>query len=744
MGSTWDEKAVFLAAIELPPEERAAYLQTACPDDAARQRIESLLQHHETVTRQVLHAVPPGERPSTAGMPSRIEEFQIIRRIGEGGMGVVYLAEDLILGRRVALKVLSPSLTGSEQALARFRTEARSTAAIKHPGIVPVYKFGFDGTTHYIASEYVDGPTLAEVIETQRGRRAGPVAMGDLKTWCRQAAEMISAVADALDAAHRNQIIHRDVKPGNILIDKERGPRLTDFGIAKHLTEEARGNQTTVIGSCHYMSPEQASIASKKIDQRSDIFSLGVVLYELISLRRPFTGGTQQEILRALSEKDPVRLRLLDSRIPRDIEVICHKALEKHPADRYQTAAHIAADLRCFLEDRPILATPPSLGRKTRYWVTKHRQMVLVAACVFLALTGLTLYWLLRAAHNETLAWFSVMSDTPGAKVLLQEISQTTFEVDPKARQIGLTPIRIHRLPIGHYRITVQQPDGPGFVEFNASLFTAGSEEQIDYFVHDPGTSFQFTSSETKSRHGFFLAQDETEANKDMVLVEGGDYIIGWHLTDESLQIRRRRVTLPAFYIDKYEVSNAEYKQFIESTGYPIPGHWKQFGFPAEFGDHPVSVINMEDAEAYARWRGKRLPTAWEWQAAMRTKEGWDYPWGNDWAARPNLVTPAVEDYESIQSWDERGLIQFNSRRTFPVRTPDQCISQSGIFHGFGNVREFTGTAIAPDGVMIFGRYWLDSPEHSTLGRGRSYLIHGKTYQVGFRCARSALVIRSN
>lgn len=741
MGSTWDEKAVFLAAIELPPEERAAYLQTACPDDAARQRIESLLQHHETVTRQVLHAVPPGEMPSAAGMPSRIEEFQIIRQIGEGGMGVVYLAEDLILGRRVALKVLSPSLTGSEQALARFRTEARSTAAIKHPGIVPVYKFGFDGKTHYIASEYVDGPTLAEVIETQRGRRTGPVALGDLKTWCRQAAEMISAVADALDAAHRNQIIHRDVKPGNILIDKERGPRLTDFGIAKHLTEEARTNQTTVIGSCHYMSPEQASIASKKVDQRSDIFSLGVVLYELVALRRPFTGGTQNEILRALSEKDPVRLRVLDSRIPRDIEVICHKALEKHPADRYQTAGHIAADLRCFLDDRPILATPPSLGRKTRYWISKHRQMVLVAACALLAVTGLTLFWLLRAAHNETLAWFSVISDTPGAKVLLQEISQTTFEVDPEARQIGVTPIGIHRLPVGHYRITVQQPNGPGFVEFNASLFKAGSDEQIDYFVHDPGTSFQFTNSDTKSRHGFFLAQNETEANADMVLVEAGDYIVGWHLTDESLQIRRRRVSLPAFYIDKYEVSNAEYKQFIELTGYPLPKFWRLYGYDPKYDDHPVLGIPVEEAEAYARWRGKRLPTAWEWQAAMRTKEGWDYPWGNEWQAQPQIKEATLDDFKQLRSWDEVLIVDLGGRGTVPTRSHDPSVSKLGIVHGFGNVREITGSTINPNGVLTQGRSWMEPPEYQTLGKGNTYLLHGSDPFTGFRCAKSKIGI---
>src|SRR6185436_12587368 len=152
---------------------------------------------------------------------------------------------------------------------------------------------------------------------------------------------------------------HRDVKPSNILMDPAHGPRLTDFGIAKHLVEEARTRATDVIGSCHYMSPEQASIAKARVDQRSDIFSLGVVLYEMLALRRPFEGDTVVQVLRAVVSLDPPGLAQVDRRIARDLVTICHKALEKEPDRRYQTAAHMAADLRCFLEDRPILARPP-------------------------------------------------------------------------------------------------------------------------------------------------------------------------------------------------------------------------------------------------------------------------------------------------------------------------------------------------------------------------------------------------
>jgi serine/threonine protein kinase/formylglycine-generating enzyme required for sulfatase activity len=745
VSSEWDEKSVFLAALELPAEQREEYLRSACPDDAARERIEGLLRHHETVTREILNAVPPAQREAGPESLTRIEEFQIVRRLGEGGMGVVYLAEDLILGRRVALKVIAPGLTSSEQALARFRSEARSTAAIKHPAIVPVYKFGSDGTTHYIASEYVDGPTVAQAIEAERGRRTGRTGTAELKAWHRTSAETVSVIAEALEAAHREQIIHRDVKPSNMLLDRVQGPRLTDFGIARHLAKDKDSKITTLIGTCHYMSPEQASIADTRVDQRSDVFSLGVVLYELVCLRRPFDGSTHTEILRAVTEKDPSRLRTIDPGIPRDIEVICQKAMEKKPADRYQTAGHVAADLRCFLEDRPILAVPPSLARRTRHWIGQHRLLLAAATCVvlLLAIGGLGLK--VRAARGATFGWLNVQSDLPAALVYAQRVDTDTFELYPTPGLLGTTPVVNRWLPLGRYRITVLDPDRGSSVEFNTLLLDPGRDDFRRLIAHASPTPRPSGNWDwdPNVRHGF-LRDPTTSASADEVFVEAGAYLIGWSATETGGLVRERTVSLPAFYIDRREVSNREYNAFVDATGHPQPDHWKKFGFDERLADHPVVNVTFEDAEAYARWRGKRLPTALEWQAATRGPEGRAYAWGDRLEDGPSIRMPPPEVREQLQSPNKRTLYELYSRNTSPVAHADPATSVGALLHAFGNVRELTASIELPKrDVVIMGRGWSDSPAHTPLGYTRSYPMSAYSYMNGFRCARSAQSQRS-
>jgi len=737
---TWDEKSVFLAALELPQEQRAIYLRTACPDEAARQRIESLLEHHEVVTRELLNAVPPDEGETATEALKRIDEFQIIRKLGEGGMGVVYLAEDLILGRRVALKVLSLGLRGSEQAIDRFRTEARCTAAINHPGIVPVFKFGADGGTHYIACEFVDGPTLAQVIETERGGRRERVASTVVRNWCRTAAETICAIAEALEAAHRNRIVHRDVKPSNILMDPAHGPRLTDFGVAKHFVEEGRTLSTTLIGSCHYMSPEQASIAATEVDQRSDVFSLGIVLYELLALRRPFTGDSQYEILKAVAEKEPLRLRLIDERIPRDLEVVCQKCLEKRPRDRYQTAAHVAADLGCFLHDRPILALPPSLRRRARHWIAKRKLPVLVGFSLSLVVVGGVLFTLLASARAERYAWVAAECDVPNSDVYLQHVDAESFEVDPVPQFLGRTPLKQTPLAIGQYRLTVVSPTDNDWVEFDVAMLDPGKAHVLKLLAHhvQSGVSSRYIAQKF-TRHAWFRGNATSESGQ-MLLIPAGSYPSGWSSTEDVVLVRMRWATLPAFLIDRCEVSNGEYRAFLDATGRPPPEPWRRYGYDTHFDDHPVFSVTIEDAESYARWKGKRLPTALEWQAAMRTKNGWAYPWGDQWEDRPAFPTIALADLEKARySWDEGALYHLHCDQTVGVASKDECATPAGLLHGFDNVRELTSSIVlSKRDVIIMGRGWADPPKYSTLGQASTSPIDAKSFENGFRCARSA------
>ncbi|HWL94623.1 MAG TPA: bifunctional serine/threonine-protein kinase/formylglycine-generating enzyme family protein [Phycisphaerae bacterium] len=729
----WDEKAVFLEALALPASERDAFLRRHCPDEAAKARIETLLLHHDEAADDFLTVtMPPAEAP---GQPTTIDEFNVIRRLGEGGMGIVYLAEDTILGRRVALKVLARHLTGSEQALARFREEARSTAALKHPAIVPIFKFGRSGDDYYLVSEYVEGPTLAQLISETRVRfeRFGTQ---NIQEWHRRAAQILATVADALDCAHRANIVHRDVKPSNILIDPVHGPRLTDFGIAKHLTEEDR-TQTSLVGSCHYMSPEQADIAGSRIDQRSDVFSLGVVLYETLVLRLPFNGPSLGQILRAVSECNPVRLRALDKRIPRDLETITHKALEKRPQDRYQRAAHVAADLRCSLDGDPILARPPGPIRRMRRFIYKRRTAALVALMIVLAIGILAPVWLLRKSAEASQAWVSVDADKAGCRVLVQRIDAETFEVRSEVVFSGSTPLSELALSAGQYRVTVKSAEDRGFAEFNAILLRPG---------RDSGTSFRVqhrrepndSKNENLSPTALYavLAPSSGATIENMQLIKAGRYPYG-RLDFAGPLTRPRRVQLPAFFIDTREVSNAEYKQFVEDTGYPTPKFWQRFGYDAGLADRPIVGIRLDDAEAYARWCGKRLPTLNEWQAAARGPQGHLHPWGDAPAPEAPAYDPGL--LLDDQAADFETHYRLYRRQTVDCTTGSVFTDSPALTQIFGNVREITGSIVLErvDGVAL-GRCWIDPPKSASLTDNWSFPLDTESLKHGFRCAKSA------
>ncbi|GEM_PF-3918399 len=284
-----------------------------------------------------------GPADPEAPTPSRLGDFEIVREIGRGGMGIVYEARQISLNRPVALKVLPPRLRQDQRLLTRFQREAEAAGKLRHPGIVPVYTVGEASGAPFFAMELVEGRSLAEVI-------ASRTAAGDASDapW---AVSIVARVADALDYAHGRGIVHRDVKPANIMIDEDGTPRLTDFGLA--LDTEASGLTQTgeVFGSPLYMSPEQAFRREAPLDARSDIYSLGVTLFELLTGRLPYEGTSQGDVLAALSAGGLKRLRELRPSLPEALERVLLQALQRDPADRYKTAAAFAEDLRRALDD---------------------------------------------------------------------------------------------------------------------------------------------------------------------------------------------------------------------------------------------------------------------------------------------------------------------------------------------------------------------------------------------------------
>jgi serine/threonine protein kinase len=376
----------------------------------------------------------PGDVTGTLG------DFRILREVGRGGMGVVYEAEQISLGRRVALKVLPFAAALDAKQLQRFKNEAQAAATLQHQNIVPVHYVGCERGVHFYAMQFIEGQTLAAVIAELRrfagkekaGSDRSPEPLSEVanalvsgrlpvsarpstdaqpttpytlppespapdttakaglstersltnRAYFRTVARLGEQAAEALEHAHDMGVIHRDIKPGNLLVDGRGNLWITDLGLA-HCQSQAGLTMTgDLVGTLRYMSPEQALAKRVVVDHRTDVYSLGATLYELLTLQPAFTGSDRQELLRQIAFEEPPPPRRLNKAIPAELEIIVLKAMEKNPMERYATAREIAEDLRRFLEDKPIRAKRPSLIQRAMKWKQRHKSLVAAASIV--------------------------------------------------------------------------------------------------------------------------------------------------------------------------------------------------------------------------------------------------------------------------------------------------------------------------------------------------------------------------
>lgn len=364
----------------------------------------------------------------------RLGDFRLLREIGRGGMGVVYEAQQISLGRRVALKVLPFAAVLDSRQISRFKHEAKAAAQLLHPNIVPVFAVGVERGVHYYAMQLVDGQPLDQAIAELRspGAMATTVAFPTAdgqptpadaeKTadvcpstcrpfltgkspnrleYFRMVARLGIQAAEALHAAHEHGIVHRDVKPSNLLLDGDGKLWVTDFGLARCQTDSPMTHTGDVLGTVRYMSPEQATGQSALVDHRTDVYSLGVTLYELLALQPAFPGDDGPALLRRIDQQDPRPLRQLQPKIPADLETVVLKAMAKRREDRYATAQEFADDLRRVLEGKPTIARPPTVAERLGKWTRRHRRIVAAAAAVcLLAMLGMTASMLLIAREQ--------------------------------------------------------------------------------------------------------------------------------------------------------------------------------------------------------------------------------------------------------------------------------------------------------------------------------------------------------
>jgi serine/threonine protein kinase len=399
----------------------------------------------------------PGSPSDPVHPSAQLGDYRILREVGRGGMGVVYDAEQVSLGRRVALKVLPFAAAIDPKQRQRFQIEAQAAAQLHHPHIVPIFAVGCDQGIHYYAMQFVEGHSMAAIVRELRrsdGQLAKsgansswdssmateeatptpgklhrhaprlaildpsirmnpsrdtngftapaphdasdsqvPTSVGAIhqdRTYCRCVARLGADAADALDHAHGLGIIHRDVKPANLLIDQNGAVWITDFGLARFHGDISLTGTGDVVGTLRYMSPEQAQARCGVVDQRTDVYALGVTLYELLTLRPAFDGRDHQELLRQIANDEPIAPRRLNPAIPRDLETIILKAMAKDASSRYATAQDMAGDLRRFLDDQPIVARRPGPLERGWRWARRHGKQVASAAAivvVFLVIT---------------------------------------------------------------------------------------------------------------------------------------------------------------------------------------------------------------------------------------------------------------------------------------------------------------------------------------------------------------------
>ena len=319
----------------------------------------------------------------------RFGNYELLQEIARGGMGVVFKARHIPLNRTVALKMILAGQLAQDSDVKRFYAEAEAAAKLNHAGIVPIFEIGQHEGQHYFSMAFVEGDSVAKKLAD------GPLPPRD-------AAQLVKQVAVAVDYAHSQGIIHRDLKPANVLLDRLGQPKVTDFGLAKH----TRGNSDLtatgqILGTPSYMPPEQAKGQHDQIGPRSDVYALGAILYCLVTGRPPFLAATPLETLTQVIAEPPASPRRLNRSIPRDLECVVLKCLEKLRSDRYPSAAALGEDLGRYLDDIPVRARPVSLIRKSWRWMRRHPKQVLIAVVV-VATLNLSVFLFQRAYQRTT------------------------------------------------------------------------------------------------------------------------------------------------------------------------------------------------------------------------------------------------------------------------------------------------------------------------------------------------------
>jgi tetratricopeptide (TPR) repeat protein len=435
--------AEYLQAVEAgrPPDPNAWLEQHA---DVADELSEFLQDHQmwRQLAPQVTPAGIPGKRPGELPWP-RLNGYELVREIGRGGMGVVYEAVELATGHRVAVKVLPAGFGKDATAVTRFQREGEASERLRHPFVVPVHARGCDGGTHYLVMELVDGESLDRVLASARNGNPDSRPRAPAVKWLDDfsaIARHLADVADALQHAHEQGVIHRDVKPSNLLLAADGRLLLGDFGLAQVLAQPSLTRTGEFIGTPSYMSPEQIS-GNPPLDHRTDLYSLGATMYELLVGQPPFIGESRDEVLAGILQRDSKPPRTTNPAIPRDLETICLKCLEKIPSRRYETARALATDLRRFADGHSIAARRDGAILQIARRVRRSPTIAVIGTAVIVTVVIAALFaWQAAASRQELL---DARRQTAIDNALLAAMADNPDETDraiAEAERVGASP----------------------------------------------------------------------------------------------------------------------------------------------------------------------------------------------------------------------------------------------------------------------------------------------------------------
>ncbi len=803
----WQEiSRIFNAVLEKEPFQRKDFVAEACGGDAElRDEIEILLSAHESGDS----FIDSPEAGLIQDFPTldlkkgdKIDAFEIEKLLGRGGMGEVYLARDTRLNRPVAVKILPPATASNSLANKRLLREAQAAAALEHPHICTIHEIVEAEGFTFIVMQYVEGETLSDILQN------GAL---DIRRALKIALQITEAIADA----HRHKIIHRDIKPANIVVSSNDQVKVLDFGLAKRLATEEDNDKSTIksilsqpgliLGTASYMSPEQAR--GLEVDSRTDLWSLGIVLYEMTCGKKPFEGETLADKFVSILHDKPEFPTNFNS----ELKKIILRVLEKDYDKRFQTAdellqelktlrrevefeeqlkTHITVDSGSHILEASFLSSGEE-GEKTlmivenkpkTFW-QKIGWTQFVWGSLVLILIGIGV-WYLR--HQSNLEWakenikrvsdlakdernfeaydlalqiqnhlpddeelknlmptisvkISVNSEPAESKVYLKRFLPDENGDSPEKIFIGTTPVKDVQIARGHYVLRIEKP---GFATFERTI--SGTIPRIGgSFIDSPPIEISAKLIEAN------------QSQPNMVFVPAGEYsLVNWSRPIQD------KVNLEGFFIDKYEVSNKDFREFItkggyltknfwtypfikggkeisleeavenfkDKTGLPAPRGWSNQNFPVGEEDHPVTGITWYEAAAYAAFRGKQLPTVFQWEKSAR-----------DGVADPRYNAMPWGLIKQGETTDFRA--NFSSNKTIPVGDFEFGMSPFGALNMAGNVSEWLLNR-SGDNFVTSGGAWNDLPY--AFGDYGEYPGFYASDKLGFRCVQNSPSAKSD